>query len=227
MMKRYFIALIGLVLLVSSCEEKELQIYKSGSFVSFVEERTDTTVFSFFFYKDDVVEYPMIVRLTGDPGKARTFRMVANKDASTLSDELYDIPEYYTFREGLLQDTIKITLKNHADLLTNQYLLVLELKDGDGLFTAGGSAARTVLKVSDKAEQPDWWDRYFERDYLGKYSRKKFELFIQVVGEGDLTGKTTGEKRVLTLKFKHWLEAQNPPIYDEENEEEMVVTVIG
>lgn len=226
-MKRYFIVWIGLLLLVSACEEKELQIYKSDSFVSFTKSNSDTTVFSFFFYRDDVVEYPLIVRLTGEPREARTFKLVANKELTTLRDELYVLPEYYTFREGMLQDTIKITLKNHTDLLTNQYLLVLELKDGDGLFSAGGSFGQTILKVSDKAEQPDWWDKYFTRDYLGNYSRKKFELFIQVTGEGDLGDKTAGEKRVLALKFKHWLEAQKPAIYDEDNEEEMVVTVIG
>lgn len=225
-MNKILIALLGLFLFLSSCEEKELQIYHSVSYVSFL-DRPDTAVFSFFFYKDDVVEYPMIVRLTGDPGKERTFKMVANKELTTLSEDLYDIPEYYTLPEGMLQDTITITLKNHADLLANQYLLVLELKDGDGLYSAGGSTARAYIKVSDKAEKPDWWDGYFERDYMGKYSRKKFELFIQITGEGDLNDKTEGEKRVLTLKFKHWLEAQNPPIYDDENEEEMVVTVIG
>jgi hypothetical protein len=226
-MKKYIVVLIGLLFLVSACDEKELQIYKSDSFVSFIKSSSDTTVFSFFFYRDDVVEYPMIVRLTGDPGEARSFKMVANKEQSTLSEDLYNIPDNYTFREGMLQDTITVTLKNHADLLTNQYVLVLELKDGDGLLSAGGSYGKAVLKVSDKAEKPDWWDDYFARDYLGKYSRKKFELFVQVAGEGDLGDKTQGEKRVLTLKFKHWLEKQNPPIYDEENEEEMVVTVIG
>lgn len=226
-MKKYFIILIGLLLFVSACEEKELEVYKSNSFVSFTKSSSDTTIFSFFFYRDDVVEYPIIVRLMGDPGAERTFKIESDKKLSTLKEELYEIPEYYTFREGMLQDTIKITLKNDADLLTNQYLLVLELKDGNGLLSSGGSFGRAVMKVSDKAEQPDWWDGYFARDYLGDYSRKKFELFIQVTGEGDLGNKTAGEKRVLALKFKHWLQVQNPPIYDEENEEEMVVTVIG
>lgn len=50
---------------------------------------------------------------------------------------------------------------------------------------------------------------------------------MQETGVGDITGLSASEIRALALKFKRYLKAQNPPIYDEDNEEDMTVTVIG
>ena len=225
-MKRYFLILIGILFLFSACEEKQINAFSGSSYVSFVPSDIDTTSFSFFFQKEDIVQYPLYVQLMGDPGPARTFKLAANLEATTLNSSLYEIPEEFTFKEGAILDTIYITLKNDPDLLINQYLLVVELQDGGDLMSAKGAGARSIMTVTDRAVRPDWWDDRFERDYLGKYSRKKFELFIQVTGEGDLGGKTATDKRRLSLKFKHYLESHDP-IWDEENEEDMTVTVIG
>lgn len=228
-MKKQIIILVALILSLSSCDQREIQTYNSGNYVSFTSELKDTTIFTFLYYVEDVVKHPIKLKLIGDLlGKDTEFKITVDPKVTTLDSKLYEVPETFIFPAGKTEETVYVTLTNASHLKENEYLLVLDIVDHNEMMSAKGRFGRKAIKVSDLAKKPDWWtERPIERYYLGKYSRKKLELFIEVTGVGDLTNMPLGEVRILTLKFQHWLDKQEPKIYDEENEQVMQTNIIG
>jgi hypothetical protein len=69
-----------------------------------------------------------------------------------------------------------------------------------------------------------------ESSFLGRYSDKKYRLFMTVTGIGDMTGMEYYDKRYYTLLFKNWLrdeKAAGHTVYEDDNMTEMVVALIG
>ena len=234
------INLLGVLLIaicVASCEKKEIEVYGTDRYVYFTTAEhgfhdtnftTDSTNVSFFFYLEDDIQYPLEVGLTGTPlDQPARFKVTANLKDSDLPTELYEIPETFEFGAGQVKDTIYIRLKNDPRLLERQYTLKVEILDNENFKSHHGINARRILKVSDIAEKPDWWtENPIEWYYLGEYSRKKYELFMRATGISSLENMDEGMIRVYSLKFKHWLENQNPAIIDEDGNP-MTVEVIG
>ena len=237
-MKYFYIwGALFMALFVASCEKKEIELYGTDRYVYFTFDKggfydsnltTDSTMVSFFFYMEDDIQFPIEVGLTGKPlDKPATFKVVADKEKSDLPEELYEVPETFEFAAGQVKDTIHIRLKNDPRLLERIYTLKIEIVDNENFKTHGGVNARRFLKVSDIAEKPDWWtENPIEWNYLGEYSRKKYELFMKATGINSLKGMDEGMIRVYSLKFKRWLENQNPAIIDEDGNP-MTVEVIG
>lgn len=237
---RKYIAILSLVVvsIFYSCSEEGIKPYGGRNYVAFSKEIKDTTLFSFFFFANaPEVTYPIEVKLVGKfLEKDSKFNIVVDEARTTLSNSLYTIPESFTFRAGLLKDTVYITLKNNADLIENQYRLQLNITDGSELLSANGPFGTAVLMVSNKAEKPSWWTYVVgldgsynpisvEGQYLGAYTRKKYEMYIKVTGRTDL-GENYTEYRIYSLKFKHWLDVQDPKVLDEDGRV-MTVPVAG
>ncbi len=209
-----------------SCEHEKIEVYGSDRYLSFETNINDTLTFSFFFTLEDEYDYPVVVNLSGDLLEEDREFSVKVDDASTLESSMYSLPERFVFRKGLVSDTIRVRLKNHASLQSKKLLLKLGIENTDSFKSSGGIWGHTILSVSDIAVKPDWWDEVIDRSYLGLYSKKKFELLMEATGVSDMSTMGDGEKRIVALKFKHWLGKQEP-IPDVENGGFISVPVIG
>lgn len=240
-MKKYITLLLLVVISICySCTKDGIDTYGNINYVSFVKNQNDTTKFSFFFYIKDEVEYPIQVKLIGNFLTEDTDFYIKVDDAkTTLDKELYTIPDKFTFRANQLLDTIYIKLKNRPDLLTNKYILKLNIEDGVNILSSNGPYGTTVLYVSDMAERPEWWTLMdppgndgpwdltsIEYAYLGVFTKEKYEAFMKATGESDLSGWSHSELRSISLKFSHWLKEQVPALL-EANGDLIEVEVIG
>ena len=235
-----YINILGALLIglgIASCEKKEIELYGTDRYVYFTTEEegfhetnanSDSTNISFFFYIEDDIQYPLEVGLTGAPlDKPATFKVVADTEKSDLPAELYEIPETFEFAAGQVLDTIHIRLKNDPRLLDRQYTLKIDIVDNENFKSHHGKNGRRILKISDIAEKPEWWtENPIEWNYLGEYSRLKYEHFMRATGISSLKGMDEGMIRVYSLKFKRYLENQDPAIIDEDGDP-MSVEVIG
>ncbi len=234
---RYLFCIL-LLSIVVGCNKKNIEIWQGEHYVYFTEEEDkfygneitscDSINISFFFYKNDVIQYPLEVALTGQLLSEDTpFKVVADKGKTTLPESLYELPDFFYFRKGLIKDTIYVTLKNDSILKDKRYDLKLDIVEQGKILTHNGKNASRLLLISDIVEKPFWWvENPVEWYYLGEFSRKKYELFMEVTGAEALNLDDLSEARLLTLEFQHWLDKQNPKIL-EDNGNEMKTEIIG
>ncbi|WP_286359512.1 DUF4843 domain-containing protein [Gabonibacter chumensis] len=214
-------------LMLWACEQRKIELYNSPRYLSFETNEKDTLYFSFFFTLDEEYEYPVVVNLTGDLLEEDREFIVKVDTASTLASDMFVLPERFVFRRGVVSDTFSIKLKNHPLLRTEKLFLKLRLEESEIFLSTGGVWSHSILSVTDIAIRPSWWDeRVVERFYLGTYSKRKFELFMEATGITDMSEMSDGERRIAALRFKHWL-ADREPIPDEENGGFISVPVIG
>ena len=236
-MKKYIA--LSLITLLCACSEKDVRPFEDKSHIAFCKMFTDTTVQSFFFFKEDEIEQLVEVKIIGPtPTEDLNFSIVVDEKVTDCPKALYDMPESYTFSAGQIVDTFYVKMRNSPEMGDKAYTIAFDLKDSENLSSPGIIWGRNVITISDIAEKPEWWTLLLDSEgnyvknsveslYLGKYSRKKYELFMEVTGVADLTGMSSGVIRNLSIKFKRYLAAQDPKIFDEDNKEEMTVTVIG
>lgn len=229
---------ILLPLAIVACSKEDIETWKGEHYVYFTEEEkkfygneitsSDSINISFFFYRDDVIQYPLEVGLTGQLLSEDTpFKVVADKEKTTLPENLYELPDLFYFSKGQVKDTIYITLKNDLMLKDKSYNLKLDIVKHGETSTHNGKNASRLLLVSDIVKKPTWWiENPIEWYYLGEFSRKKYELFMEVTGAEALDLNNLSEARLLTLEFQYWLDKQNPKIL-EENGNEMKTEIIG
>lgn len=233
-----YLSYIILFLVLVSCDRRNIETWEGGNYVYFTEEEklfygnkstvTDSIDVSFFFYLDDVIEYPLEVALTGNFLSEDTpFKVVVNKEKSNLPENLYEIPDHFIFNKGQLKDTIYITLRKDPILKTKKFDLQLQIVKYGNISSHKGKNATRLLKVSDIAVRPIWWiENPIEWYYLGTYSAKKYRLFKEVIGVEALDLNNLAEARLLTLEFQQWLDRQEPKIIDEDGNP-MKTEIIG
>lgn len=231
----FYILLLSVVV---ACNKKDIETWTGEHYVYFtIPEKgssgdknnvADSIDVSFFFYLEDEIEYALEVGLTGQLLSEDTpFKVVVDTDKSNLPDDLYVLPELFTFGKGQVKDTIRIKLKNSSILKDKKYDLKLDIVNYGNMLTHKGRNGSRLFKVSDIANRPTWWvEDPIEEYYLGKYSRKKYEYFMQVTGATELDLNDLAKARLLTLEFQHWLDNQKPKIIDEDGNE-METKIIG
>lgn len=220
---------------IFSCTEVGIESYNDSNYLSLTRGIKDTTRLSFFFFKGDVVDYPIEVNLIGkNLEKDVKYKIVVDETVTNAPDYIFKMPTEFTFSKGQKKDTFYITLTNDPELKTKEYLIGYQIVDAEDVRTTGASLGRSIMTISDKAVRPAWWttedeDPYnsFQNLYLGKYSDKKYELFMDVTGVIDMGVLSDEDKRINSIIFKRWLKKQDPAIYDEANGEEMQVKVVG
>lgn len=233
-MKKYLILPLSL-LAIYSCDEREVETFDDKNYVTLTYGLMDTTRLSFFFFFEDVVDYPIEVNLVGKTLKEDVeYNVILDKSVTDAPSHVFSMPERFVFRKDQQKDTFYITLKNNPELKTKEYTISYRIVDTDQLLSVGDILGRSVLTISDKSVRPKWWTtsqeverNSFETTYLGKYSDAKYELFMQVTGIIDMGVLTPEEQRIHSIVFKRYLKAQNPPIFDDVNGEFMQVTVSG
>lgn len=226
---------ILLILALVACDKRDIEAWSGEHYVyfTFIEDEdevpSDSIDISFFFYLEDEIQYPLEVGLTGQPFIEDTpFKVVVDEKNSNLPKDLYDLPEHFIFSKGQVKDTIYVTLKNDLILQEKKYDLKLDIIANDRVLTHNGKNATRLLKISDIAVRPSWWvEDPIEWWFLGTYSKKKYELFMQVTGVAQLDLDNLGQARLLALQFQHWLDDQVPQIMEEDGITPMQTTVVG
>lgn len=215
--------------LLPGCEETEIPTWKSSQYVHFVNYSADTVSFTFMLHPDrDEYELAIPVALIGSPAdRDQTYSVIA---IDSLSDAVagthYELPHPAVFRTGRVTDSLYVTLKLTEDMKTHAYRLAILLMDNENFRRGPTDYLITYVKISNKVAKPAWWSSNVTTYYLGKYSDKKFDLFIRVTGVIDMTGMSTSEMREYALQFTYWLMAQDTPVL-EDNGSRMTTPMSG
>lgn len=137
-----------------------------------------------YYYGDALREHQveMVVSLMGWPAEEdRTFRLKAT-EGEGLSPELIRLDESYTFRAGMLTDTIEVTLLRPA--LRGKYKVEVTF-DTDGAETdfAPGAEEKLVytFNITDRYPKPSDWDG--RKAWLGEYSEEKYAFVVTTINK--------------------------------------------
>lgn len=234
-----------IALMVLSCEEQSLLVNSNDvSYLRFAYNMTkDTTVVSFKTYNEgeDAV-IPIEVSIRGKVQEADLpFTISVDEKRTTLPQELYILPEACKIRKGMLTDTIYVTLKNDPVLKSESRILALQINEDENVRQGDSYYSRALISVTDRLFKPAWWsvnDAGTEQNpgnsadwyYLGEYSQRKYELFLEVLKEDNVIfdGKNKQLLRLYALKLKNKLKEMNAGKPEEEwvkDENGMIITV--
>lgn len=225
---------VFLLLMFASCSTEGFKTYDGGNFLFFSKNfDQDSTMVSFFFHPGETeLIIPLQVDLSGLPlSEAKEYRVVVVSEETTVHVANYKLEGPFKFGVNRDTDSLYVKVIKSDDLDTKKLNLVIEILENENFTPGVSSHGKAKIVLTNIASKPDWWDSKIEKAYLGKYSDKKFQLFIQVTGVTDLTGRGASEITAWALALKYYLQkhidAGNPPIYDEDNNEVMKVPVIG
>ena len=133
----------------------------------------DSTVFSFKVHPGETeCRLPLIMTINSLPtDRDREYELAVDAGQSTaVKDTHYTLPESFTFRKGLQEDTCWITLKKTADLDQEDRRLVLTVK-GNGNILPGADMFNTaIIRINNMISQPMWWNRTITRYFLDRKS---------------------------------------------------------
>lgn len=225
---------IFLLLMFASCNTEGFKTYDGGNFLSFSKNfEKDSTMVSFFFHPGETeLTVPLKIDLSGLPlSEEKEYKVMVVPGETTANAANYKLEGPFKFRANRDADSLYLKVIKSDDLDTKKLNLVIEILENESFTPGVSSHGKAKIVLTSIASKPDWWNSTIERAYLGKYSDKKFQLFILVSGVTDLTGRTPSEITAWALALKYYLQkhidAGNPPIYDEDNNEVMKVPVIG
>lgn len=230
-MRNIYSLWIASIFLLVACEKEEIRMWDAGNYVQFTEEYKDSLTYSFFFYgTQEEIDVPLNVKLVGLPlAEDAVISFRVNQELTTAEPDSYQLEEEPVFRKDRLEDTAHLLLKKTALLDTKEVRLVIDIMENEVLKPGQSQYTRKVIRFSSLVSQPLWWDEVVEESLLGEYSEKKFRLFMEVTGVGDLTGYSESERWSLARKFKYYLieqEDKGQPVQNEDGSY-MTVPVIG
>ena len=204
--------------LITGCEEQKLTTYSGDYFVQFEKTTIDSTNVSFMFYPGhDYLEFPVVMELVGVATEHNlNYKVVADPEFTTATAQHYSIPENQFLRAGRYIDTLYVRLNKTDDLNTNKVRLVLRIESTSDLKIGKIEQSAAVIWLNNSLTKPTWWNSDIDNYYLGTYSNKKYEVFIQVTGIFDMSDLDSSTKRSYALKLKQYLK-ENPTL-DESNQ---------
>ena len=238
-----------LLFLFCACEEEKVFTFTDGPEVFFDKfymdaiypgtEGADSTVVSFFHFPEGTndIEIPLVVCLSGHLlTEDITFELKAVTEECTGKEgEEFTLDPSYTFKSTTvgedaedIRDTISLKVHRTAKMATAPVRIVVELVPNDKVNVGQYERRRAIISVSTLVSPPEWWNDDVTEYLLGKYSDKKFTLFMAHIDKkGEMSKVLINESpdraKQLCLEFKQWLLDQNPRIYDDENNEYMQV----
>jgi hypothetical protein len=231
-MKKQFVLIIMLLVAIGACQRDEITVYEARSYIHFEKSFVDSVTFSFVAYPaENQINYPVVVSLVGRPADRDLEYQIAVVDSYTTAPAAnYSLPTSFTLKKGAVSDTFQLKLLKTPDLQTNSIRLALQVIGTDDLAVGEIERSVFVLWYTDRITQPAWWNSTIQQSFLGSYSDKKYRLFIQVTGIGDMTDYEYYDLRYYTLIFKNYLreqEAKGAIVYEEDGTTKMAVALIG
>ena len=219
-----FILIISL-LFCFACQESEFTLYEGGELIKFynrIENKVDpsyyppraidSTAFTFIFELPSMVEFqiPVVVKISGQSAAVdRSFTLVADESSTAVSDVHYKaLPNSFTLRKGLYEDTVYVTLMRDVSLKTETVRLSLTLIDGGDFSVGVENKDIYVVNFSDKVDIPVWWSGFVPYVY-GDYSEVKYRVLVKVSGEIDHSSFGWGYMREFTRRANIYFK-ENP-----------------
>lgn len=229
MKKTYFLFIIPLFL-IFSCSEDEIKVYKSGDYIQFSNSVVDSSTYSFLPYPDSSqLRFPLAVELIGMPSKAdRKYKIGVVSKLTSAPKENYEIPSEFIFRAGMAKDTCWILLKKTPEISKKPVRLTVELVASEDFQIGQTEYATSIIYISNVIFKPDWWTKAVTRYYLGDYSDKKYQLFIEVTGKMDVVDEEELRNNTLLLKY-HLLKEKDAgrTVYEDDGTEMTVSLIMG
>jgi hypothetical protein len=201
-MKRYLAVAVA-ALALGACSEADKEVMWEPGYASVCFEAdslADTLVsckdsvisFSFSLQSSDMTEYTVQVPVLviGMPvSHDRTFMLAVDASKSTAVEgtNYKAFGTSFTMPAGKVLTTVPITLLRSEDEQQGYKelrLVVQNSADFPDPFVEEKSFI--CLRVSDQLMKPEWWDAWQEAGWFGKYSRVKYQKWIELYGAGDL-----------------------------------------
>lgn len=216
-MKQY-ILLSLFAMLFFSCTEDEIEAYSGKQYLYFSdlmndkEENKEAVEISFNNYPlDNELSVELTVRLVGDPFSVPTpYKVSVVTDKTTALPENYELPENPMFKPFVAEDMLILKLIK-TERLKEDVTLLLKLEPNE--YIAGSIKQYETLKIvfNDVQSKPLWWTSMIQKNYLGVYSREKYEALIRYGGEEavDYGNLSTAQKRLCALRLKQAIEDHN------------------
>lgn len=232
-MKKLLWIFIGMFFFLIGCQEDELTEFTQNRYIKFrfynnLGADYYKSEYSFAYEAEEVKEKKLTfpVEFKGYSLDEDLSFKVEIDTGTTLSKDSYVLPEAQVFRKGVGSvDSLKVTILRTEELQEGNKLLRLKLVSNEYFQTYMADSSFIEINVNDVLSRPEWWDSSVENAYLGKYSKAKHEEFVKCTGVEDFGELDPSAKRHYALQFKRYLE-ENPQ-WDEENNEQMQVTILG
>lgn len=243
--------LLGILLLLfcNACAERDIEAFDNRSaFVQFFEDATkDTTFVTFKSYPDGSARIPIVIKRFGkSDDEVLRYKIGIDTNLSTMPLDMCDLPDDCLFDKYQELDTLLVNLNYFEQLKDSVFQLVLKVEEDDIVKEGIMPYRRSIIRVTDKLLKPKWWSvlnggyaghytfNVAEVYYLGKYSEKKYLMFIEELNKDGVVfdGTNLSVLRMYSLRLKYRIEEYNrlhpyDMMYDEENREYMTIPVAG
>ena len=214
---KHIYTLITLIMALSlvACSEDNLEVYDTsytalniakGSVFGNAELYPEEYSFNAFFLGSNISNYTLNipVRLQGtidyDNDRHYNVALVSN-ESKGMTDNLYTMPQTQTFRRGLAQDTLKITIHLDRMSTTDDYKARIALVPNDD-FKAGVPEYQYVdiSFTKNLSIAPNFWNNNSKLRKIA-YSPRKCAVFLQISGLTDPDWVDDGSSVILD----HWI----------------------
>ena len=214
---KHIYTLITLIMALSlvACSEDKLEVYDTsytalniakGSVFGNAELYPEEYSFNAYFLGSNISNYTLNtpVRLQGtidyDNDRHYNVALVSN-ESKGITEELYTMPQTQTFRRGLAQDTLKITIHLDRMSTTDDYKARIALVPNDD-FKAGVPEYQYVdiSFTKNLSIAPNFWNNNSKLRKIA-YSPRKCAVFLQISGLTDPDWVDDGSSVILD----HWI----------------------
>ena len=214
---KHIYTLITLIMALSlvACSENKLEVYNTsytalniakGSVFGNAELYPEEYSFNAYFLGSNISNYTLNipVRLQGtidyDNDRHYNVALVSN-ESKGMTDNLYTMPQTQTFRRGLAQDTLKITIHLDRMSTTDDYKARIALVPNDD-FKAGVPEYQYVdiSFTKNLSIAPNFWNNNSKLRKIA-YSPRKCAVFLQISGLTDPDWVDDGSSVILD----HWI----------------------
>lgn len=145
-MKKIYLFLTAMVLVLTACEKDQIGRYDLGSYVYFTQKETASQSFSFSYYPGLTTHsLEFEVNLMGDLlTEDKTFELYIDTEKTTATPDMYELNLHPVFHQGTATDQITVTLKNPNDILKDKEVtLVFGIKENEN-FQPGFVGQRSI-----------------------------------------------------------------------------------
>lgn len=211
----YTLITLIMVLSLAACSEDKLEVYNTsytalniakGTVFGDKEQYPEEYSFNAYFLGSNISNYTLNipVRLQGtidyDNDRHYNVALVSN-ESKGMTEELYTMPQTQTFRRGLAQDTLKITIHLDRMSTTDDYKARIALVPNDD-FKAGVPEYQYVdiSFTKNLSIAPNFWNNNSKLRKIA-YSPRKCAVFLQISGLTDPDWVDDGSSVILD----HWI----------------------
>ena len=214
---KHIYTLITLIMALSlvACSEDKLEVYNTsytalniakGTVFGDKEQYPEEYSFNAYFLGSNISNYTLNipVRLQGtidyDNDRHYNVALVSN-ESKGITEELYTMTPTQTFRRGLAQDTLKITIHLDRMSTTDDYKARIALVPNDD-FKAGVPEYQYVdiSFTKNLSIAPNFWNNNSKLRKIA-YSPRKCAVFLQISGLTDPDWVDDGSSVILD----HWI----------------------